>query len=772
MKQNDKDLDEILNDVKSLKGFEKNFKAMTNNRKEQHKNSINTSTGQFVEDLIFNSLGVVKEGKVEALKSRLKEKKLKKAPNIIEWIINSEYMNSPESLKFTRCMQVLHQFYELICPACECKVFKNPDLIWNMKPIEIQNIHRFENGKCPRCGLTKLEMRQDGLLNDYYEFIGVAGMRSGKSVTTGGLIGTYQLHKALCYDDIPSYFGGMIERQRLTMTFIATSGKQAAGTVWEYFTNAFDMSPWFAEYVSYLKTLEKSLTGYNVGDLFKRNTSEIWFKNKNIYCDSANSNSASLAGATRLLSVIDEFAKFDYDSGSKRSADEVYRMMKKSLRTMRSLSNTKAINDGDLDPLTGILATCSSPISVQDKLMQQYHKAKKQKKVFAFKYATWEFNPTIKREDLVEEFEDDYIGAMRDYAAEPPGAKNPYVINLDRINSCQDVRKPLFNVQFYNRDADLHDGNMAKFIGVGISDCIFDKEGVYAIALDPGLNNHGFGISVLRLDLEDEKQFKVIVEAIIELLPTTDPLTGLVEREVDFLCIVPLLESIAKNLNVRYVTCDRWQSESILQDIQAKGIPIKKVNTGYTMYLDFKRDFNVGNIRFIQAELPREEWTFKMKGQPYSKVLLELMTLEDDGKKVAKAKDGSDDLIQPVVRGAALLRETYFEKSNSSLIGVGLHKKKSSKDDRYYHLSNAISAAGQIIKKEEVGTFNTMKRDIMPNLGGMIQATLGQQSMFLGQQQQKTQTKVISMNNTQVNLPFHQLKPKFKQQNQRNPFCT
>lgn len=326
---------------------------------------------------------------------------------------------------------------------------------------------------------------------------------------------------------------------------------------------------------------------------------------------------------------------------------------------------------------------------------------------------------------------------MRDFGAAPPGASSPYIKNMERIDSAQDIgRKPIFTMNSYNRDAQLPDGSVAKFIAAGITNCGFNKEDIHVIALDPGLSNHGFGISILHL--EQSAIFRVIVDGVIEILPTLNQKTGEIDREVDFLCIVPMIQAMCKQLNVRCVTFDRWNSETMIQELQSKGIPTKKKNTAYTMYEDFRRDLNTGNIRFIQSEIPRAEWGFKMRGLPYAKVLLELLTLDDDGKKIRPSKGGSDDLIQTIVRGSAILREIFSERNFQ---GRPTAKKKYDGADRQYMLNNAQPSAFR-------GTITTHQQN-NPMLGDMRNADLipkgFTEGLFLNSRSQNDSTKVISM---------------------------
>jgi hypothetical protein len=148
------------------------------------------------------------------------------------------------------------------------------------------------------------------------------------------------------------------------------------------------------------------------GDLYWQTEKMIHFKEKYIRIKSLTSNSGSIAGKTRIFSVIDELSRMD-SGESKRGATEVYRVLKRSLITIKAAVE-RLRQKGDYSVPDARMFCISSPMFEDDKSMLLLKQAEKTDKMFAFHRTTWDFNPDISKEDLADEFASDPIGAERD----------------------------------------------------------------------------------------------------------------------------------------------------------------------------------------------------------------------------------------------------------------------------------------------------------------------------------------------------------------------
>jgi hypothetical protein len=287
----------------------------------------------------------------------------------------------------------------------------------------------------------------DGVISPFNELICIAGMRSGKSYT-GAHIGGYMNHilatMSIKGRQTIQRFLRQEKAEWFEVTFAASTATQARDTIYAKFREMRNNSPWMGRYVSWVKEKESEQIGAGDKWVYKSLDDCIHDGWQQVRYNRVSSNSAGIAGKTRVFAAIDELSRLS-TTESKTSAAELYRVLNQSLKTVRS-----ACDNYGLFPYFGMMLNVTSPISIDDYAMQIYSRtlANKVKRTFAGKWATWEFNPEQRRENFDDEFEKDPVAAQRDFGADPPAAETPLVDDLARFwKSIDFTRAPIANFE-------------------------------------------------------------------------------------------------------------------------------------------------------------------------------------------------------------------------------------------------------------------------------------------------------------------------------------
>jgi len=636
-----------------------------------------------------------------------------RAPNAIKWITEPNYLAIPSLYKHVRQYQLIRDYFQLRCPICnygsgDCWG-KTPEelkaeILLEWDPVQHQEV-------CPSCKLTRVELTQDGLLQSYETLIGVAGMRSGKSVMAG-LIGTFmrhvlitmgitdrgRLHQVL--DLLPS--------QPLELAFVATTATQAQQTIWVNFAEQCKASPWFKAYVKWITAKEKvQLTQEGMRRWeYKELEDVIEDGYIMLNCVSLNSNSAGLAGRTRVAFLIDELSRFGLGD-SKMGADEVWAVFDHSLKTVRGAKKHLKIHE----PWLGSSIAISSPISIDDKTMALYRQSERMASMMGFKYATWEFNPFQKREDFDVDYDKDALTAERDFGANPPNAANPLILEVQRFWSSVDhTAEPTatFTKTYFK------DKSALEYVGVELDKATFDRgrplyifgdagasfdqfalvacsaywmpafsettqrmrkhlqEARFLGGTHPESNEHLQGGRYLRPG-EDEPENELTLVTIHEWSMRIVPEPN---RPVWFESILELLKKIAKYRVIAQVAFDRWNSESTIQNVSNMGIGTQLVQLQMNDYVKLVQDAMVGRLRLLPPHpsdhLSVDDMGRIVAGKPIPQMtaeavsLYELLKLERDKdlRKVYNPKKGqvrgqdSDDLAACLVGAHRLVQES------------------------------------------------------------------------------------------------------------------
>lgn len=580
---------------------------------------------------IFAGIAGLLDGKVNVKPRTTGRIQLELAPNPIVFIESPKFLDGPQ-LHYPQ-FSVARDFFELLCPECN-----DIDRIHTKDDIPREDQALFQFGICPKCGFSKADNYKR--FNYYNELIGVVGMRGGKSVLVACLAAAI-LHELLCVDNLQEKLG-LVRSQEVDGAFVAASGEQASETIYGHFRGFYDESPWFQEYKKRLLDLEITDPNLRRGSLYWETDKYILFKEKHIRVKSLTSNSGSIAGKTRIFAVIDELSRMDAGE-SKRSATEVYRVLKRSLLTIRAKVD-RARRNGEYNIPDARMFCISSPMFEDDKSMQLLKQAEKSEKMFAFCRTTWEFNPDITKEDLADEFASDPVGAERDYAANPPGAENPYVKNTAIIEVCVDkVRSNMFDLRevFFE---DAVENYKFKYVKPEILNIRWKNLLEYVIHCDPGQKADSFCLAI-----GHKENNRVFIDGAIECRPIPkNNRQGMEPRDVFFPAMTDLIIKLAMTLDLKYVSYDRWNSTEQIQRLRQSKILAFQKNIGRDDHIRFLNSMTESAISFPARE---NEILDPMitRGMPCAKALGELKRLNDNGVKVDHPPGGSSDMIQAYV---------------------------------------------------------------------------------------------------------------------------
>jgi len=589
---------------------------------------IGSTMDEAQEIKLFGGLQELLEGKPKIKPRSTGRVQLEKAPNAIIFIESDKFLAGP-TLHDPQ-YEVVRDFFELLCPVCN-----DIDSIRKYHNVPREDQILFEYDMCPKCGSAKEAFASE--LNHPNELIGVVGMRGGKSVVVA-CMSAYMIHELVCTDNLQERLG-LVRTQEIDGAFVAASGEQATETIYGHFRGFYDSSPWFQDYKKKLMDLEILDPELRRGDLYRDSDLIIHFRDKHIRIRSMTSNSGSIAGRTRIFAVIDELSRLDAGE-SKRSAIEVYRVLKRSLITIKSAVDTLR-SQGDFSIPDARIFCISSPMFQDDLSMQLLKEAKDNDKRFAFHRTTWEFNPSIKREHLAEEFETDPVGAERDYAANPPGAENPFVKNPNIIETCIDrERNSIFTTREVFFEQEINDIKFY-YLKSALEHVRYANLIDYVIHCDPGQSGDSFCLAIGHINDD-----VVIIDGAIEVRPIRkNNIEKMQPRDVYFPAMKDLIIELSKKISVRYISYDRWNSTEQIQELRNNRILAFQKNITRDDHIRFLNTMMARQVSFPMREDNMVDPT-RYRNMPCAKALHELQRLNDNGVKVDHPPNGSNDVIQ------------------------------------------------------------------------------------------------------------------------------
>jgi hypothetical protein len=507
----------------------------------------------------------------------------------------------------------------------------------------------------------------------------VMNHNSGKTATAG-IMGTYVEHRVIalghsCQGGLAKYFN-QLPKQPFEIAFIASTDVQSADTIWARFTASRQQSPWLSKYIKWIKQKEVEQTTPNGVKPWTYEEREKYIVHGalNLKMNSLNSNSGGLAGRTRMAAFIDELARFE-NTDSARSADEAYRVLENSLRTLRSAATKKK----DI-PWLGTMVSISSPISDDDKSMRLLKQAPNIRGMYYGHYATWEFNPDQPREMFDDDFEKDPIGAMRDFGASPPTVASPLIADPNKFRELaiqQDLQPTAtFKKLIYQ------DKSGREYVSAAVESAQLMRNGERYICIDAGASFDQFAAACAHGEwviTPEGKQLVTVFDWAYRLVPESKP-----RRDIWFDFIVQMIDNLSKYYYIGRVEIDRWQSTYLIQSLRNRGIMCEMKGTTVDHFNKLINDVNYSKVRMLppMPDDSKVEPPF-MSAAGLAFYELERLERTPDLKKVYNSKKGksrgynSDDIATVVAHVSAMVQGAVIDIDGSNGISSRLRREQS-----------------------------------------------------------------------------------------------
>ena len=362
------------------------------------------------------------------------------------------------------------------------------------------------------------------------EVICMLGKGSGKD-HCARISMAYTVYLIHCLRD-PLIYYGKAHGVYIDLLNLAVNAQQAQRVFFEPFKNLLLRSPYFNR----------------VG--FEPRVSEIFFFSKPVRCFSGHSESEGWEGYEVMKIILDEIAAFKTDAElrgetrSKGSASAIYNMSKLSIMSRF--------------PEVGKVILLSFPRYKGDFIQQRYFNSreKKEPKTWTIKAATWEVNPTIKREQLESEYIRNPVEARARFECEPPNMEDAYFRDPDL------VRKAFM----YSENPIDEDGNFKPW---------FNKtdEQVRFIHIDLALKRDRAALSMVHCTgLKEVKTLMGVEKLPIINVDLVYSWEASINQEINFSSIRQMIVDLCRKFDVAKVTFDRWQSIEMIQSLRGQGI--------------------------------------------------------------------------------------------------------------------------------------------------------------------------------------------------------
>lgn len=577
-----------------------------------------------------------------------------RAKNVIDFVGNSEFLNlvKPDGscALWAKQAELAVKLFADYCTECSDVEYIGNVPVRDSVETMLTHIQLLEHGICPRCGKNRKELYKV----IPWEIVSCMGQRSGKSVFTSCVVWPYQLHRFITLKGSPAKYFGMLESTPLIMTFTAIAMHQVYESCWAPFYSTLSNSPWFNEYHKKLRGEEKRRK-LKPGSIIKINDTFISYQNKNITVGFRAADGKTLRGRTRFACSIDELGWFDANNkeAKKINADETYAGLNNSLETVRQFA-THLWDNGDYDVPFGLMINISSPCSKFDKIMQLLKDGEVDDRKLCAHLASWEASPIFKRENFRNlEITQPKI-FLRDFAAIPPLANEPWMDNEKFVYDCRTDVKPIFEFSKVYVDDALSNN---KYVAAKLISSTSDKNTPRIVTVDAGETNNNFAVCVYSLHEskheDGQPRYIVTLDGAVSACPEEDPKTRTVVP-IHFPTMFNIIEDICAKSNILYVVYDRWQSTGEIHRLRDKGIKAERYSPVHSDFVDLKGIITSGNLKTPNWEVNKLEDVplnnkIELWNYTYSHFALQMATVREIGKKVTKPTVGDDDMFRTLV---------------------------------------------------------------------------------------------------------------------------
>ena len=276
--------------------------------------------------------------------------------------------------------------------------------------------------------------------------------------------------------------------------------------------------------------------------------------NKNIRLISGNSENEAWQGYTPILIVLDEIDAFKSEQEIRRSKSQRAVGAEGVYDTAKSLVQSRF-------PGIGKIISLSWPRFKGSFIQKRFLAGQSEKRTYVSckpngePYATWDFNPSKKKEDFDDFYETDPVLAKARFECDPPFARDAF------------IREPLPVLRSFDAEVDP---DTEDIIRVGLKPIrevgMMDKKHKYYIHVDLGLRHSNAALGIAHKDRDSDK---IVLDLIQTWIPEAD-------KEVNFKEIEDFILGLRdKGYKILSVTYDNYQSVSSLQELQSKNIPAK-----------------------------------------------------------------------------------------------------------------------------------------------------------------------------------------------------
>ncbi len=361
--------------------------------------------------------------------------------------------------------------------------------------------------------------------------------------------------------------------------------------------------------------------------------------------------------------------------------------MSNSMFTLRAAAN--ALHAKGINAPMASMICISSPWELLDKIMRLVREAPRVPTRVAFHYSTWDVNPYIFRDSpqIMAEFADDEIKALRDFGAIPPLADNPFHSNSNAVDALPSPEYTPGFVQSLKKVV----GKAGDHTVYGVPMNMRPDPGYRIMTIDSGESNNSFALglwSVIKapppimsgtdggIEYLDEEE-KDIYDASKKVLDNRRLTThgdglvrylradGLIEVQpleendilwkVNFkrmydLCILPIVRAF----RVAALVSDRWNMSQIINGLQdEEGIRCHQYTPNWKDFREFRDKANRREIILPKLEKPYEsimqDFHEAIHDAPVLHTIVQMKTVRRVGQQVQKPKGGTDDLYRCMV---------------------------------------------------------------------------------------------------------------------------
>ena len=272
---------------------------------------------------------------------------------------------------------------------------------------------------------------------------------------------------------------------------------------------------------------------------------------KNIRLISGNSENESWQGYTPILILLDEIDAFKSEQELQRSrglrsegAEGVY-------KTAKALIQSRF-------PGVGRVVSLSWPRFKGSFIQRRFEAGKLEERTYVAckpdgsAYATWDFNPSKKKEDFKDFYDNDPILAKARFECDPPYARDAF------------IRDPLPVLRVFDADVDEKGDIYWAGLKAPRDESELQSGTYYYIHVDLGLRHSNAALAIAH-----QLESTVVLDLIKVWEPEPD-------KDVDFRTIENFILSLReKGFKIASVTYDNYQSVNSLQTLHNKGIPAK-----------------------------------------------------------------------------------------------------------------------------------------------------------------------------------------------------